>query len=67
MNCLSLHGLKVLAGYVSKELNLVDSVSHTAIRNVLLKHGIKHHQQSKVTLGNSSDPEYDLKKRGLKN
>jgi transposase len=59
--------LRVLAGYVSKELNLVDSVSHTAIRNILLKHGIKYHQQSKVTLGNSSDPEYDLKKRGLKN
>jgi len=58
--------LRVLAGYVSKELNLVDSVSHTEIRNILLKHGIRY-RQSKVTLGNSSDPEYDLKKRGLKN
>ena len=59
--------LRVLAGYVSKELNLVDSVSHTEIRNILLKHGIKYHQQSKITLGTSTDPQYDLKKRELKN
>ena len=58
--------LRVLAGYVSKELNLVDSISHTEIRNILLKHGIKY-RQSKITLGNSTDPEYHLKKRGLKN
>jgi transposase len=59
--------LRILAGYVSKELNLVDSVNHTEIKNILLKHGIKYHRQSKVTLGSSTDPEYDLKKRGLKN
>ncbi|MDN5865762.1 MAG: helix-turn-helix domain-containing protein [Candidatus Nitrosocosmicus sp.] len=59
--------LRALAGYISKELNLVDSISHTEIRNILLKHGIKYHRQSKITLGNSIDPEYDLKKRGLKN
>jgi transposase len=59
--------LRVLAGYVSKELNLVDSISHTEIRNILLKHGIKYHRQSKITLGTSTDPEYDLKKRELKN
>lgn len=58
--------LRVLAGYISKELNLVDSISHTEIRNILLKHGIRY-RQSKITLGNSTDPEYDLKKRGLKN
>jgi transposase len=58
--------LRVLAGYVSKELNLVDSISHTEIRNILLKHGIRY-RQSKITLGSSTDPEYDLKKRGLKN
>lgn len=57
--------LRVLAGYVSKELNLVDSISHTQIRNILLKHGIKY-RQSKITLGNSTDPEYHLKKRELK-
>ena len=41
--------LRVLAGYVSKELNLVNSISHTEIRNILLKHGIRY-RQSKITL-----------------
>ena len=58
--------LRVLAGYISKELNLVDSISHTEIRNILLKHGIRY-RQSKVTLGDSIDPEYHLKKSALKN
>ena len=58
--------LRVLAGYISKELNLVDSISHTEIRNILFKHGIRY-RQSKVTLGDSLDPEYHLKKRELKN
>jgi transposase len=58
--------LRLLAGYVSKELKLVDSISHTEIRNILLNHGIRY-RQSKITLGNSTDPEYHLKKRGLKN
>lgn len=58
--------LRVLAGYISKELNLVDSISHTEIRNILLKHGIRY-RQSKVTLGDSMDPEYHLKKSALKN
>jgi transposase len=58
--------LRVLAGYISKELNLVDSISHTEIRNILLKHGIRY-RQSKVTLGDSMDPEYLLKKSTLKN
>ena len=57
--------LRVLAGYVSKEINLVNSISHTQVRNILLKHGIRY-RQSKITLGNSQDPEYHLKKRGLK-
>ncbi len=57
----------VLAGYISnKELNLVDSISHTEIRNILLKHGIRY-RQSKITLGDSIDPEYHLKKSALKN
>jgi hypothetical protein len=59
--------LRVLAGYISnKELNLVDSISHTEIRNILLKHEIRY-RKSKVTLGDSTDPEYHLKKRELKN
>jgi transposase len=58
--------LRVLAGYISKkELNLVNTISHTQIRNILLKHGIRY-RQSKITLGNSIDPEYHLKKRELK-
>lgn len=56
--------LRVLAGYIS-EINLVDSISHTEIRNTLLKHGIRY-RQSKITLGNSTDPEYHLKKRESK-
>ena len=57
--------LRVLAGYIPKETNLVDSISHTQIRNILLKHGIRY-RQSKITLGYSLDPEYHLKKRELK-
>jgi transposase len=56
--------LRVLAGYISKELNLVDSINHTKIRNILLKHGIRY-RQSKITLGNGTDYEYHLKKREL--
>jgi len=56
--------LRVLAGYTS-EINLVDSISHTGIRNILPRHGIRY-RQSKTTLGNGQDPEYHLKKRGLK-
>ena len=55
-----------LAGYISLELNLVDSIIHTEIRNILLKHWIRY-RQSKVTLGYSIDPEYHLKKSELKN
>ncbi len=57
--------LRVLAGFISKEVNLVDNISHTEIRNIILKHGIKW-RPSKITLGPSSDPDYNLKKRGLK-
>jgi transposase len=57
--------LRVLAGYISKEINLVNSISHTQIRNILIKHGIRY-RRSKTTLGNSQDPEYHLKKRELK-
>ena len=58
--------LRVLAGFVSKEMSLVDAISHTEVRNILLKHGIKY-RQSKITLGYSLNPEYHLKKRELKN
>jgi transposase len=58
----STSSLRILAGYVSKEINMVDSISHTEIRNILLKHGIRY-RKSKMTLGTSTDPEYYLKKR----
>jgi transposase len=58
--------LRVIAGFISREINLVDNISHTEVRNILLKHGIKY-RQSKITLGNSQDPEYYLKKSELKN
>lgn len=58
--------LRVLAGFITKEINMVESISHTQIRNILLKHGVKW-RNSKITLGISQDPEYHLKKRELKN
>jgi transposase len=57
--------LRILAGFIFKEMNIVDSISHTEVRNILLKHGIRY-RKSKITLGNSLDPEYHLKKRELK-
>jgi len=54
--------LRVLAGFIMEEMKLVDGrISHTEIRNILLKHGIRW-RQSKMVLGNSKDPEYDIKK-----
>ena len=58
--------LRVLAGFITKDMHLVDNISHTKVRNILLNHCIKY-RQSKITLGNSQDPEYYLKKRELKN
>jgi hypothetical protein len=58
--------LRVLAGYISKEINLVDKISHSEIRNILLKHDIKW-RKSKTVLSNKriNDPEYTLKKSTL--
>ena len=50
-----------------EEKKLVESISHTEIKNVLVKHGIEW-RNSKTVLGKSrQDPEYELKKIGLKN
>jgi hypothetical protein len=54
----------ILDGFIFKERNIVDSISHTEIRNILLKHGIKY-RHSKITLGNSQDAEYLLKKKRI--
>ena len=57
--------LRVLAGYIMEEKKIIDSISHTEIKNVLVKHGIEW-RNSKTVLGKSRDPEYELKKIGLK-
>jgi transposase len=59
--------LRVLAGFLMNDLKLVDKISHSEIRNILLKHGIKW-RKSKTILSNkrrSNDPEYTLKKSTL--
>jgi predicted GH43/DUF377 family glycosyl hydrolase len=56
----------VLAGYIMEEKKLVENISHTEVKNVLVKHGIEW-RNSKTVLGKSRDPEYELKKIGLKN
>jgi transposase len=57
--------LRVLAGFIMYDLKLVDRISHTEIRNILLKHKIKW-RKSKTVLSKSNDPEYTLKKSTLK-
>jgi transposase len=61
--------LRVLAGFIMHDLKLVDRISHTEIRNILLEHKIKW-RKSKTVLSNkrSNDPaEYTLKKSTLNN
>jgi len=45
--------------------NLVDSISHTEIRNILSKHGIRYRQgNQRITfLDDGMDSEYHLKQR----
>ena len=57
--------LRVLAGYIM-EKKIINRISHTEVKNVLVKHGIER-RNSKTVLGKSRDPEYELKKIGLKN
>ena len=52
--------LRVLSGYLM-EKKMVKSVSHSEIRNVLLKYNVRW-RRSKTMLGGSRDPEYELKK-----
>src|SRR6476620_2168536 len=58
--------LRVLAGFIMYDLKMVDRISHTEIRNILLKHNIKW-RKSKTVLFKSNDPEYTLKKSTLNN
>jgi hypothetical protein len=50
------------------DIKMVDKISHSEIRNILLKHGTKW-RKSKTVLSNnkSNDPEYILKKSTLNN
>ena len=52
--------LRVLSDYLM-EKKMVKSVSHSEIRNVLLKYNVRW-RRSKTMLGGSRDPEYELKK-----
>ena len=58
--------LRVLAGFLMNDLKLVDKISHSEIRNILLKHGIKW-RNSKTVLSTKriNDPDYTLKKSTL--
>jgi hypothetical protein len=60
--------LRVLAGFLMNDIKMVDRISHSEIRNILLKHGTKW-RKSKTVLSNkrSNDPEYILKKSTLNN
>src|SRR6478735_9178650 len=53
--------LRILAGFIMCNLKLVDRISHTEIRNILLKHKIKW-RKSKTVLSKSNDLEYTEKK-----
>ena len=61
--------LRSLAGYFSKEdkkIIVKHGISHTRIKEILNESKIEW-RNSKITLGKSRDPEYELKKRGLRN
>jgi transposase len=60
----SIWSLRIIAGFLMDDLNLVDKISHTEIRNILLKHNIKW-RKSKTVLSKSNDSEYALKKSML--
>jgi transposase len=54
--------LRVLAGFLMCDLKRVDKISHSEIRNILLKHKIKWRKSKTVLSNKSNDPEYALKK-----
>jgi len=59
--------LRSLAGYLTKDKKIVkQGISHTRIKEILNKSKIEW-RNSMTVLGKSRDPEYELKKRGLKN
>lgn len=59
--------LRSLAGYLIKDKKIIKhGISHTRIKEILNESKIEW-RNSKTVLGKSRDPEYELKKRGLKN
>ncbi len=57
--------LRVLAGFLMCDLKMVEKISHSEIRNILLKHKIKWRKSKTVLSNKSNDPEYALKKSTL--
>ena len=53
--------LRSIAGYVKEKKLIQDGISHTAIRDILIQHGVEW-RHSKTVLGKSKNPDYDLKK-----
>ena len=49
---------------MEEEKKIIDSISHTEVKNVLVKPGIEW-RNSKTVLGKSRDPEYELKKNRI--
>jgi transposase len=54
--------LHILAGFIIYDLNLVDKISHTELRNILLKHNIKWRKSKTVLFKSNDQAEYTLKK-----
>jgi transposase len=61
----SIWSLRVLAGFLMDDLKLVDKISHSEIRNILLKHNIKWRKSKTVLSKNNDSAEYVLKKSTL--
>ena len=57
--------LRVLAGFLMHDLKLVDKISHSEIRNILLNHNIKWRKSKTVLSKNNDLAEYALKKSTL--
>ncbi len=57
--------LRVLAGFLMCDLRMVEKISHSEIRNILLEYGTKWRKSKTVLSNKSNDPEYALKKSTL--
>ena len=51
--------LRVLAGFLIYDLKIVDRISHSEIRNILLKHNIKW-RKSKIVLSNKRSNDQNM-------